>query len=392
MLQRMPTHFAPENAIFLPMPPPYLVGLQLALARSKSLAVFGRRIAAFLLEIANLYEGFGVATQKACQAIQPESVLARSIIGDVSLKLYKSIWSFSGEVRGLASSYRNRVVPPLQKAVTASGDNINATYLPYVDARRKSFETRQKGLLTRRKYMKAVQDAESVFNDWVRARNEAPAEIPVGALRATDSDLPWERTLKILGRRVAGSLTGTLIQLLKDVQVYQKQYQDFVDAENRAVAHAQEMEIRALQEMQMVEKERLRFFIDSVVARICNAEKEAIEAVVLSPQKASEEDLGKIALENLEKKGKDLLANFFKTNSAVQYEEGMGLMDAETLGLPEDVGLLRDKVKSTFAACQTRIEASEMLAEFLEEMAAAATKLAYGLNTQVRPDDNASQR
>lgn len=363
----------------------------MALARSKSLAVFGRRIAAFLLEIANLYEGFGVATQKACQAIQPDSALARSTIGDVSLELYKSIRSFSGEVRGLASSYRSRVVPPLQKAITASGDNINATNLPYVDARRKSFEARQKVLMTRRKYTKAVQDAESVFNDWVRARNEAPAEIPAGALRA-DSDLPWERTLKSLGRRVPGSLTGNLIQLLKDVQVYQKQYQAFVVVENRAVAHAQEMEIRALQKMQTVEKERLRFFIDSIVSRICNAEKEAIEAVVLSPEKTLKEDPGKVALENLEKKGKDLLASFFKTNSAVQYEEGMGLMDAETLGLPEDVGLLRDKARSKFAARQSRIEASENLAEFLEEIAAAAAKLASCLIMQVKPDNYANQR
>lgn len=356
------------------------------------MAVFGRRIAAFLLEIANLYEGFGVATQKACQAIQPESALARSNIGDVSLELDKSIRSFSGEVRGLASSYRSRVVPPLQKAVTASRDNINATNLPYVDARRKSFEARQKVLITRRKYMKSVQDAESLFNNWMRARNEAPREIPVGALRATDSDLPWERTLKNLGRRVPGSLTGTLIQLLKDIQVYQKQYQDLVEVENRAVVHAQEMETRALQEMQMIEKERLRFFIDSIVSRICNAEKEAIEAVIMSPERAKEEDLGKIALENLEKKGKDLLANFFKTSSAVQYEEGMGLMDAETLGLPEHVGLLRDKARSKFAARQSRIEASEILAEFLGQMAAAAAKLASGLIMQVRPDDYASQR
>jgi hypothetical protein len=387
----MRTCFAPENARFLPISL-YIAGLQLALARSKSLAVFGRRIAAFLLEIANLYEGFGVATRKACQAIQPESALARSTIGDVSLQLYETIRSFSGEVRGLASSYRSRVVPPLQQAITASRDSINATNLPYVDARRKSFEARQKVLTTRRKYIKAVQDAESVFNDWVRARIQAPSEIPVGALTATDSDLPWERTLKSLGRRVPGSLTGTLIQLLKDVQVHQKQYEDFVEAENRAVAHGQDMEIRALQKMQMVEKERLRFFIDSIVSRICNAEKEALEAVVLSPEKAAQEDPGKVAFENLEKKGKDLLANFFKTNSSVQYEEGMGLMDAETLGLPEDIGLLRDKARLKFAARQTRIEASEILAEFLEEMAAAAAKLASGLNMQVGPDDYASQR
>lgn len=384
----MRTCFAPENARFLPISP-YIAGLQMALTRSKALALFGRRIAAFLLEIANLYEDFGVATQKACQAIQPESNLARSTIGDVSLELDKSIRSFSGEVRGLASSYRSRVVPPLQKAITASRVNINATNSPYVDARRKSFEARQKVLITRKKYMKAVQSAESVFNDWARARND---EIPVGALRATDSDLPWERTLKNLGRRVSGSLTGTLIQLLKDAQVYQKQYQDLVEAENRAVAHAQDMEIRALQEIQTVEKERLRFFIDSIVSRVCNAEKEAIEAVVLSPEKAMKEDPGKVALENLEKKGKDLLANFFKTNSAVQYEEGMGLMDAETLGLPQDVGLLRDKARSKFAARRSRIEASEILAEFLEEISAAAAKLASGLNTQIRPDDYASQR
>ena len=40
----------------------------------------------------------------------------------------------------------------------------------------------------------------------------------------------------------------------------------------------------------------------------------------------------------------------------MSYEEGMGVMDAETLGLPEALGTQRDKIKSSFSSRENRME------------------------------------
>jgi hypothetical protein len=70
-----------------------------------------------------------------------------------------------------------------------------------------------------------------------------------------------------------------------------------------------------------------------------------------------------------------LFAGLFKQQT-LKYEEGTGIMEAETLGLPEEAGRLRDKIQSSFAARSARIKVSQALKTVLEELIMANSKLA----------------
>lgn len=83
-----------------------------------------------------------------------------------------------------------------------------------------------------------------------------------------------------------------------------------------------------------------------------------------------------------EKKPKDFFKNLLKAQSQ-DNDEGLGVMEADTLGLPEVVGSLRDEMKSCVAARALRGQVARILAISLEEMASAAITLAAGLEQRL---------
>lgn len=66
----------------------------------------------------------------------------------------------------------------------------------------------------------------------------------------------------------------------------------------------------------------------------------------------------------------------------VDEEDGAGAMDAETLGLPLEIGHLRDKVRSLASARARSVQTARILAAFLDSLAVASTKLGNGLIQQ----------
>ena len=54
-------------------------------------------------------------------------------------------------------------------------------------------------------------------------------------------------------------------------------------------------------------------------------------------------------------------------------------MDAETFGLPKDLGELRDKIKSNIADGENATKAFQILGKFLEEISAETELLVKGL-------------
>lgn len=74
---------------------------------------------------------------------------------------------------------------------------------------------------------------------------------------------------------------------------------------------------------------------------------------------------------------KKLFAKRGSENSAAM---SSGVMDAETLGLPGEVGELRDRVKMKSAARLSRLQIVRAVAGFLESIASTSTKLSGGLS------------
>jgi hypothetical protein len=340
-------------------------------------------MAASLADIATVYENFGMIILRALPAANlPEH--------ESSKDCYEAGRKFAMGARRLAVFYRTRLISPMQESLTANRNYMESSNQRYVASRVDSYEARRNALTARTKYIWSVRDVEATFLVWQEAQKKVTQKSS-DEFATTCDDLPWEVTLKRLGKSVP-EVTDRLIQQLKNVGKCQKHYIDLVERENKAVAHSQEVEILALQEFQKVEQVRINLLLNSLVNAIFNTEKELLENVHLSPHvidiEEAEDESVSIALE---KKGKDLLANLFQ-KPTLSYEEGMGRMDADTLGLPEELGSLRDTVKSKISAGESRIKATQKIAEFLDEFAAGATNVAAALKMKARPQDYSGLR
>jgi hypothetical protein len=117
--------------------------------------------------------------------------------------------------------------------------------------------------------------------------------------------------------------------------------------------------------------------------RMLTAERGALDNMALSAEKESAPpEVLPAGSSTQVKKTNDFFKNILKTNSH-DHEPGIGSMGASTLGLPEDVGSLRDEVRSCISTRVSRIQVARALAANLDEIAAAASAFASGLENRM---------
>jgi hypothetical protein len=354
--------------------------------RAKKLSQSGRRCAMLLADIAVLQDNFAQSLLKASLQANASSPIAKTLAG-----VNRSRISFAKQLQGLAICIRGSVARPLHSTMASLGDTAPSIYQRYAATRVSCFTARQAALRARVKYAKAVKEAEGAIRDLRQAKQNGdslPAEIgdavsddskvETSSSSSTAAQSHWETRLRKYGSKY-GISTERLIALLKEVQTLEAQYRKLVKEENHAVLQAQAMEVMALEAAQKLEEERLQFFVESM-NRMLTAEKGALDNMVLSTEHDSAEEAAESS-QTQEKKSNDFFKKILKKDS--QDEEGIGLMEAATLGLPEDVGKLRDDVRSCIAARASRGQMARGLSTLLEEIASAASVLASGLEARI---------
>lgn len=358
-------------------------GLMVATDRAKKLSQSGRRCAMLLSDIATLEDNFAQSVLKSSlQASVSSSPIAKTIVG-----VNRSRVSFGKQLQGLAICVRGSVARPLHSTMTSLGDTTPSIYERYAATRVSCYTARQAAIRARIKYVKAVKEAEAAIRDVRQAKRNGAAsqsvnvasESPQTDSTISESQSPWEVKLRKYAAR-NGVSTDPLIALLKDVQTLEAEYIKLVKEENNAVLQAQSMEIMALEAVQKLEEERLQFFVESM-NRMLTAEKGALDNMVLSAEQESTDEVPRESSPTVEKKPNDFFKKILKKDS--QDEEGVGLMEAATLGLPEEVGSLRDEVKSCITARLSRGQVARGLSSLLEEIATAASALASGLEARI---------
>jgi hypothetical protein len=372
----------------------YGAGLRLALKRSKDTDRFYKEISTFLSAVATTYDQLGLGLLRTSQSIRPQNRLPFQTRIDMHLQiLYDTNTTFANEHRSQAKLYRSTITSRLSKILTDHATQIEATISQYNDARLGCWTARQLALSRCATYDGTVRAAEMEIQEFLSEQSSdgMTQDDATGRERNVSEGLeavvsedpsPWEKALRRLGTGNNQDRTNRLIQKLHAVVIAQMEYERGVIQENEAIRAAQTMEINALRNVQKIEEERLDFFSSSVVATICRRGLDSENIVTASPRTSQMGvDLDSAIAEGLEKKGKDLLAALFSKQS-LPYEEGMGVMDAETLGLPEEIGLLRDNVKSIFSARERRIKTCEVLFRVVVEMADLASKTASALKSR----------
>lgn len=373
------------------------VGLLLALERSKSTGRFCREMGDFLDGVATVYDQFGIRLVGTSQSVRPQRLPFKTCINEDFQSLYDNNNALAGGYRGLAESYRSEIVAELRKVLADTIIEVDAANSRYKEARLASMRSRQLAMVSYSKYAAADRAAEEEIQAFLQQQSirvedgsssGSESAIDDRMAEALDVDLPpWEKTLNRVG---SGDRTRTsiLVQKLKAVESYESEYIDAVHQENDAVRVAEGMEGNALRKVQKTEEERLRFFASCVVAKVFPGQSDFENCATVTPTTAQAMDFD---VTGLEKKGKDLLANIFSKQS-LPYEDGMGAMDAETLGLPEEVGQLRDRVKSSFSTRENRIKISEIVTRFVADLADLSFKAASALKEKAYSGGNGSPR
>ena len=334
-----------------------------------------------MLEGASCYEQFAVSLMKACQA-NP------LLEGDTS----KSIGSLCQQTKQLATTLREEIATPLQQYHTNNGETIPAIHQKYVNARQRASGARQRAILAHTKYLKAVQDAEQACNSVLNAvaENEQQAngskpnaDATVAEEKKINSPEPvvWEKTLETYGKLKGPEAVDRVTHLLNDVKVLQRRYESLVRKENNAVKIAHSMEAVALEGIQKMEEQRLCAFYDAMV-RTYEAIKVSLDNLIIS----AEADFDESSKEQVAVRKKGDFFSMLKVGAA--QDATTGVADAETLGLDEDIGRLRDEMQTQNASRLARLKKAKALAGLFATAAAAAEKLGNGLQQIMKHEDS----
>eukprot|EP00536_Pseudo-nitzschia_multiseries_P001995 jgi/Psemu1/322342/estExt_fgenesh1_pg.C_260056 len=365
------------------------LGLQLAVERNISTTLFLDNISTFLSNLASIYEQLGMNLVKLSCFISPQQLPFKTSIDDDFRSLYEVILSLSDGFRNSADCYRSTIITSMQKLLTTNGTERDMAVKRYREARQECVDARKAALSNYSKTKNTANAVEKEILTWFsilqkqqKSANMEETKETEGTVEFLETDLPWEKSLKLIGRNEDEmESTSLLIKKLKLVQACEEQYIGSVEKENKCVASSQEKEEMALTKAQKMEEDQMNFFVNVVLAKVFPRNESKGDLSTTRPSFAVS---GEERTFGTEKKGIELLSslNLFKAQNT-PYEEGMGRMDAETLGLPEDLGVQRDNIKSSFSSRENLIKVTGIVLKLFEEIANVTAKSSFKLRSQI---------
>ena len=305
-----------------------------AVDQARKFSLNGKRAVSLLLDVTTVYDQHAQALLKAGQSLNP---LIAGQVKDASA-VQESLVFWSGETSKLSSIWRTSLVPQWQAFLDNYADSAHAMYEKYRRSRTKCVAIRQRAVRARAHYAKATSEAEEALSDWKMGRKEEA--LPKG-----------------------------LTQKLRELQRLEEKYKSLVEWENECVEQCENMEVMLLDSFQQLEENRLVFFSKSLREAI-EAQKHAFEEVMVSTKDQRQEERDSLVSSpgspgSPGRQQAYLNMKRSSLNGSIVFDEGTGIMDAETIGLPEKSGQLRDKVRRRLAARSTQVKSFQVLASFV---------------------------
>eukprot|EP00804_Cyclotella_cryptica_P000020 CCRYP_013707-RB/>CCRYP_013707-RB protein AED:0.02 eAED:0.02 QI:909/0.83/0.85/1/0.5/0.42/7/1835/920 len=267
----------------------------------------------------------------------------------------------------------------------------------------------------RQKYVRVVNDAESVIKTLRKAKMEkysrscssdlskdiVPKMMPPrkttersdtssSAISVSDDILneegvQWEKTIKDFGKR--HGLTKhceAVIRALEEVRIAEGQYCTLVELENEAVSDAQDAERRGLDAMQHEEEERIMCVLQSL-ERFIQIGKTSFDRITLDvsipPLTLSDSSNHKML--PVPSSSSSL---FMSPRKRAQSDDGPAIHETRMLDLPDDVALLRDNMKSHIGRQSARLNTLKALSSFNDGLASAIESFAAGLRARLESE------
>lgn len=366
------------------------IGLKLAVEKNISTSILLGNVLVFFTNTGALYEQLGMNLIKMTQFVHPQQIPPGISFHDDFATLYEDLLSLGGGFRSLGKFYRLSIVTPLKKMLSGNGGQRDAVLKQYRERKQSSVESRKLALANYSKLKNATKIAEDEVRSWYSTIQKKQSQQTNGESKETEeiiagiveNDSSWEKALKLIGKRKGEQdATIRLIRKLKIIQFSRIQYNRNIEEENNFVILSQESEALALSTTQKSEEDQMNFFVKDILSQLFPADKNGENLTITQTNSGSSDADGTLA-ENFEKK---LLSGLklFKQGPSLSYEEGMGVMDAETLGLPETLGAQRDKIKSSFSSRENRMEVTEVIIKLFEEINGLTSKSSLRMINQV---------
>ena len=413
------------------------LGLRAASERAKTLSKCGKRSATLLADVAALHDGLARSILQSCHNLAAlggasgsgsngggSSGGANGIFSPTVSPLLREtnrcLISFAKQTQGLAICLKGSVARPLHGSSSAMAEAVPGIFNRYALTRAKCASARQNALRAKARYEKAVADAEEAIATLRRAKNmeEGGSDDATGAAASAAAStsgtpaengssaaadlLSWEDLKrKFVGGKKQGSGLSQSSQLvlkaLEEVQKCESEYCRLVEEENQAVSRAQTMEIMALDSLQKLEEERLQFLVETL-GRALQAERGALDKMVLVPQARGEIDSSSALIEvddaasaisdaNMSVGSQSQVSSASILNKVLpSTDTAVGksaVQEAIQLNLPEDVGRWRDTMKSRLQDQTSCTHALKAISAYFMEIASAGFEFSTGLRSKL---------
>jgi len=391
------------------------LALTVTVERTKNLTKCGKRCANLLYGVSELHDNFSQAILRATQTYA-NCQISGTPIEHLAKEVQTSLMSFGKQEQILGSFIKTSVAKPWDITYATMEQSVLGIFQPYMNTRDKCIKARQDALLVQKKYAKLIKEAKSSIRQAAQLhgqqpqqeRQSSPTQPSSEDTAHTNTNCFWvdgygSEQLK-LARQQPGlnRHADRFLQLLDALKAVETDYVQLVREENQAVERAQTMELIGLESLQKLEEDRLESFVDAM-KRLIQADMNALDNMSLAlranhantkqdnstnrrrchtdpavstPSSTATLTSPTTTTTTLRSKGR--FANAISESSAVT--------EAVALNLPEEAGMMRDKVQENLAKRTARCAAIKSLYQFSEDLISATESFATGLRCRLAQD------
>jgi len=369
--------------------------LKSAYDRTKVLSRSGKNCSQLLSDIANLNDELSNAMLKLRPTL--DSAASGTPLDDFSTDINACFLSFVKQTNDLAACTQNDIVRPCSEYSAALVDEGAQVYSRYSESRLRCFQARKDALKMRQRCEASVKDAEgaahALRNARMTKRKSSGDNVTTSAVvplpQSVDDgevELSLEETLKRFGK-THGLVKNceAVASALAEIETSEKKYIASVEAENTAVADAQDIERQALDTAQQNEENRLLYMVGAL-ERFLQMTRQAMDKMALD---ITAEPLELKLDSNPTDSPQPSTPKIFKSPRRLRTtsdDTGPSINETKLLNLPDELADLRDTMKSLVGRQSARLKALKLISTFNEGIANALENFAANIQSRLESD------
>jgi len=385
-------------------------GVRLACSRAKQLNLTSRKVASLLLETTCLYDSYGQALVQA--AVGLKAAEEEEQAGDHAAAIRSIVNGVGAQgvaYRKIAKQLRQKI-KHLQKFLVTHGDAAINVQDRFQACCNTASQTHQKVVTAQKVYEGVEASAARALAELTQQRNGTNS----GAAGDTrDEQKKSASPDATAGAPAAPPFPKHIVAKLSQVQACQARHKRLLGWESECIRQRQRLEVMALETMQKLEEDRCVILVQSLIQSCLTVAAVVVKEGDPASGRTEREDMNGASGEGRDSSADSPSVNATRTSPVdswskpdgaglsiqrtpsfpldMKEDEGSGVMDCDTLGLPLDIGELRDRVRAQASARAASVQTARLLSEFLDDVTAASKTFGDSLNEKLQTSGEKSK-